>query len=140
MAINKRAKNIIINEKNAHTTICGKLEIVAESISITSTKEDLVLSSNKKIIAEGKDKGGVKFGEYIPLLPNIVNMKWMDEAQKNEISDVEINQKVFLYVETEEKREGIDVSISVMTSDDSEVVLNGITEDDGIAKIEWIYI
>lgn len=48
--------------------------------------------------------------------PNIVNVKWMDETQEEEVDNVEINQKVFLYVETEEKRENIDVSISVITS------------------------
>lgn len=60
----------------------------------------------------------------------------MDETQEEEVDNVEINQKVFLYVETEEKRENIDVSISVITSNNSEVVLDGITEEDGIAKIE----
>lgn len=71
--------------------------------------------------------------------PNIVNVKWMDETQEEEVDNVEINQKVFLYVETEENRENIDVSISVITSNNSEVVLDGITEEDGIAKIEWTY-
>lgn len=67
MAINKRAKNITINVKNTHTTICKTLEIVAESITITSTKENLVLASNKKVIVEGKN-GGMKLGKYIPCL------------------------------------------------------------------------
>lgn len=105
-------------------------------MTITSTKEDLVLASNKKIIAEGKD-GGVKFGEYIPLSSKIINIYWMDESQENKIDEISSNQTVYLLAETETKEKGISVSILINLPDNSEVILNGVTDKDGIARIKW---
>lgn len=139
MAINKRAKNIRINIKDTYTTNCGRLEIIAKSITITSTKEDLVLASGKKIVIEGKN-GGVKFGEYIPLPSNILSVKWMDETQEKEVDNIEINQTVFLYVETRDKKAGTDICITINTSNNSEITLKGTTEEDGIAKMKWVYV
>jgi len=53
MAIIKRAKNIRLQIKKEYTSISGKMEETSKRIFIYSTKEDLSLNSNKKIIANG---------------------------------------------------------------------------------------
>lgn len=57
MAILKTAKNIstmVYNDYNL--TVGGKLEKIAEKINIEAVSENLILSSNKKIISKGKKK------------------------------------------------------------------------------------
>ena len=54
MAIRKTAKNIIIEVKNDYNlTVGGKLEKIADKINVEAKKENLVLSSNKKIVSRG---------------------------------------------------------------------------------------
>jgi len=57
MAIRKMAKNISIMVYNDYNlTVGGKLEKIAEKINIEAVCENLILSSNKKIISKGKKK------------------------------------------------------------------------------------
>ena len=57
MAIRKTAKNISIMVYNDYNlTVGGKLEKIAEKINIEAVSENLILSSNKKIISKGKKK------------------------------------------------------------------------------------
>lgn len=141
MAINKRAKNLNSTIKGTHTMVCGTFTEISESITITSTKENLQLISNKKVMSEGKS-GGLIFGEYVPLEmePKITKIYWMDENQENIIEEVNLNQTVYLIAETDTEKEGLDVSISVNAPNQTEIILNGVTEENGIAKIKWVYI
>lgn len=75
MGIYKRAKNMHIIVKGKHTVIAGEIIKIANKITITATKGNLNLISNKKIIVKGKD--GIIFGE-----PNF-------ETLKNEIKESE---------------------------------------------------
>ena len=71
MAIIKKAKNMYIAVRGTHTVIAGTIMETADKITITATKENLTLGSNKKVIMQGLD-GGVKFGNYTLLKkPNI---------------------------------------------------------------------
>ena len=57
MAIRKNAKNmtiIVTNDYNLY--VGGKLEKIAEKINVEATKENMVLASNKKIIADGNKR------------------------------------------------------------------------------------
>jgi len=142
MAIIKRAKNMIINVRDTHTTICGNLEIIAESITITSTKEDLVLASNKRIIVEGKN-GGIKFGEYVSLTPEIVDIKWMNEDMTKEITHYAEGDIISLLVSTKNYKVGETIYISVEKEYDKEVddnkdefVFTGIVDNDGYARLK----
>ena len=57
MAIRKNAKNMTITVKSDYNlTVGGKLEKIAEKINIEAVSENLILSSNKKIISKGKKK------------------------------------------------------------------------------------
>lgn len=57
MAIRKTAKNISIMVYNDYNlTVGGKLEKIAEKINVEAVSENLILSSNKKIISKGKKK------------------------------------------------------------------------------------
>ena len=52
MAIRKTAKNIIIEVKSDYNlSVGGKLEKIAEKINVEAKKENLILSSNKKIVS-----------------------------------------------------------------------------------------
>ncbi|WP_163357895.1 hypothetical protein [Dysgonomonas sp. 25] len=53
MAINKRAKNLIIKMNDKYTSNSGSLIKYAESVNIESTKENLSLNCNKKIVSQG---------------------------------------------------------------------------------------
>ena len=54
MAIRKNAKNISIKVQNEYNlTVGGKLEKIAEKINVEAKKENLILSSNKKIVSRG---------------------------------------------------------------------------------------
>lgn len=54
MAIRKNAKNINVKVKNDYKVMVGgKLEKIANIINVESTKDNMVLVSNKKIISLG---------------------------------------------------------------------------------------
>jgi hypothetical protein len=55
MAIIKKAKNITLQIKHDYTAIAGKMEETAKKITVYSSKEDLVLNSNKKIVTNGNN-------------------------------------------------------------------------------------
>lgn len=56
MAIIKRAKNMTEITTRNHITIAKTIEDEAKQIFVYSTKEDLSLNSNKKIIIHGNSK------------------------------------------------------------------------------------
>lgn len=84
MGIIKKAKNINIIVNGNYTLSSKTITKQANKITITTTKGDLVLSSNKKIVLQAQDE--IKFGDYIPpteiLHPNIVDMQFLDENGK----------------------------------------------------------
>ena len=49
MAIIKKAKNITIKVNKDYTLVAGTITEIADKITITATKGNLTLSSNKKI-------------------------------------------------------------------------------------------
>lgn len=53
MAIIKQARNINIRVKNNSVIMARKITETAEIIIVDATKENLILNSNKKIIANG---------------------------------------------------------------------------------------
>lgn len=53
MAIIKQAKNIRLYIRKEYTSFAVKTEEIAKKIFVNSTIDDLVLSSNKKVIANG---------------------------------------------------------------------------------------
>lgn len=57
MAIIKQAKNMTITVTEEYLLMVGgKLEKTASKINVESTKENLVMSSNKKIITQSDKK------------------------------------------------------------------------------------
>ncbi|HEX8577091.1 MAG TPA: hypothetical protein VF677_12425 [Flavobacterium sp.] len=75
MGINKSAKNINIYVKGNYTIKAGTITEIADKITISATNGNLTLTSNKKIIIEGKE--GIVFGEPTFITP------------KNEINESE---------------------------------------------------
>jgi len=53
MAINKCAKNITVRINDKYISNSGNLIKYAESVNIESTKENLSLNCNKKIVSQG---------------------------------------------------------------------------------------
>nr|WP_315239268.1 hypothetical protein [uncultured Flavobacterium sp.] len=81
MAINKTAKNIYIKVNGAYTISAGTFIETANKITITATKGNLNLISNKKIIITGKE--GVTFGDYVAppekKHPEIIEIQFIDD-------------------------------------------------------------
>lgn len=53
MAIIKRAQNIIININKKYQSFSREVDETSDVIFVDSTKENLLLSSNKKVLANG---------------------------------------------------------------------------------------
>ena len=54
MAIRKNAKNIYIKVHNEYNlTVGGKLEKIAQKINVEAKTDNLILTSNKKIVSNG---------------------------------------------------------------------------------------
>jgi hypothetical protein len=54
MAIRKSAKNMIIIVKNDYSlNVGGKLEKIANKMNFQTTKKNITLISNKKIVSDG---------------------------------------------------------------------------------------
>lgn len=54
MAIRKTAKNIMIKVKDSyHLSVGQKVEKIAKKINVEAKRDNLVLSSNKKILSHG---------------------------------------------------------------------------------------
>ena len=56
MAIHKTAKNVIVEINDKYTSISKNLTKLAEFVNIESTKDNLTLSCNKKIVSQGNIK------------------------------------------------------------------------------------
>lgn len=149
MAIIKRAKNMTINVRGTHTLICDRLEIIAESITITSTEENLVLASNKKIIVEGKE-GEVKFGEYIAPTESLIEANklsvkrifWKGRDSGTERKDLMLNHNIKLQIELLNYKEGDNINLTVkqnkgrrIQGDNTEFIISGIVESNGFVVI-----
>lgn len=55
MAINKRATNICIQIKKEYKSFAGKIDVTAKKVFVHSTDNNLLISSNKKIITHGNE-------------------------------------------------------------------------------------
>lgn len=53
MAINKSAKNLIIEIDNKYTSVSKTFKEVSEKVEVAATVENLILSSNKKVAIKG---------------------------------------------------------------------------------------
>jgi hypothetical protein len=143
MAIIKKAKNITILTKNKETIICGgKLEIVAEKITITATNGNLTLNSNKKIIIEGKE-GGIVYGKYVQppsSEKSITDIIWMNSDMENQIHNARVSELLSLKVKTENHNVGDMVSLTVKEQEnqDKTIQLMGYVQDDGYALLQEI--
>lgn len=143
MAIFKSAKNIkITTRKNDNIIVEGKMEIIADKISITTTKGNLVLSSNKKVQIKGLD-GGVKHGEYEAQENNerrISEAIWMDSKMDKQIRSARVNELLSVKIKTENYDVGEMVSLKVIDQDDHNktIQLMGYVQDDGYAILQEI--
>ncbi|MFV0305016.1 MAG: hypothetical protein ACK5IC_06015 [Moheibacter sp.] len=143
MAIIEKAKNMTIVTKNKETIIVGgKMEIIAEKITITATKGDLSLNSNKKVIIEGKN-GGVKFGKYekpISTEKVISEVMWMNSKMENKISNARVNELLSLKVKTENYNVGDIVSLTIKEQEnqDKTIQLMGYVQDDGYTLLQEV--
>lgn len=53
MAINKTAKNLVIEIDNKYTSISKTFIETAEKVEVAATAENLVIASNKKVAIKG---------------------------------------------------------------------------------------
>jgi pyrrolidone-carboxylate peptidase len=146
MGIIKKAKNISIIVKGSYSLIANTITKQAGKITITATKGDLILSSNKKVIIQAQDQ--IKFGDYIKpaeiLNSKIVEMQFLDENGKilrnenltklNEIcaTDFLYGKKLKVMFFTKDVKDGTKI----------EFKLNGNSKDDcqdffQIDKLKW---
>lgn len=54
MAINKTAKNLIVEIDNKYTSFCKNFIETGEKVEVAATAENLILASNKKVNIKGK--------------------------------------------------------------------------------------
>lgn len=138
MAIIKQAKNMTIRVKGTSTVVCGQYIKIAESISITATKGNLQLISNKKIIVEGEN-GGVILGKYTPPKePKVLKMYWMDESESMLLESIENGQTAIFIAATSDYEIGDMVTFSMENKDTKEVItLSGNVDAEDMVKIKW---
>ena len=61
MAILKQSNNMVVTVKNNYDLQVGKkLEKIASKLNVEAMKGNLVLASNKKIVADGNKQGDIE--------------------------------------------------------------------------------
>lgn len=142
MAIIKKAKNITIKVNKDYTLVAGAITEIADKITITATKGNLTLSSNKKIIMQGLN-GGVKYGTYEPpkiTEKAITEVIWMNSPMEKQISEARNNELLSLKVKTKNYNEGEMISLVIKDEENQEknIQLIGYVNEKGFAVLQEI--
>lgn len=146
MAIIKKAKNISIKVNKNYIVVAGTITEFAEKITLTATKDNLILSSNKKVITQGLN-GGVVFDNYeaVSKEKKITNVFWMDAQMETKIDNARIREQLSLKVQTENYLQGEVISLIVkeeaeqdIQENKKEIQLTGYVDKDGFAILKEV--
>ena len=142
MAIIKKAKNITIKVNKDYTLIAGTITEIADKITVTATKGNLTLSSNKKVIMQGLN-GGVKYGEYEPpkiTEKAITEVIWMNSPMEMQISEARTNELLSLKVKTQNYNEGEMISLLIKDKENQQenIQLIGYVDNEGFAILQEV--
>lgn len=142
MGIIKKAKNITIKVNKNYTLVAGTITEIADKITVTATKRNLTLSSNKKVVIQGLN-GGVKYGEYQPPIITekaITEIIWMNSPMEKQISEARTNELLSLKVKTKNYNEGEMISLAIKDQENQEknIQLIGYVDNDGFAFLQEV--